>query len=185
MAQPEVTVGYLWTLLLCIGVFLAFDSFRSEPHLDEEHYHGMQDAGQLLLSRPLEISIILEAKQFTFVQEGDDWIYVTQEAYGNSLQDFFNAALTLLLVTKVERTFSVPKTELSDYGINKEALTLVATAENADLSIRQRFKFGNVTPDLFGQYVYDEQGAVIHIIPEYQGQNLRDLILRVSDITKY
>jgi hypothetical protein len=178
-------VGYLWTLLLCIGVFLAFDSFRSEPHLDEEHYHGMQDAGQLLLSRPLEISIILEAKQFTFVQEGDDWIYVTQEAYGNSLQDFFNAALTLLLVTKVERTFSVPKTELSDYGINKEALTLVATAENADLSIRQRFKFGNVTPDLFGQYVYDEQGAVIHIIPEYQGQNLRDLILRVSDITKY
>jgi hypothetical protein len=185
LAQPEVTVGYLWTLLLCIGVFLAFDSFRSEPHLDEEHYHGMQDAGQLLLSRPLEISIILEAKQFTFVQEGDDWIYVTQEAYGNSLQDFFNAALTLLLVTKVERTFSVPKTELSDYGINKEALTLVATAENADLSIRQRFKFGNVTPDLFGQYVYDEQGAVIHIIPEYQGQNLRDLILRVSDITKY
>lgn len=178
-------MGYLWTLLLCIGVFLAFDSFRSEPHLDEEHYHGMQDAGQLLLSRPLEISIILEAKQFTFVQEGDDWIYVTQEAYGNSLQDFFNAALTLLLVTKVERTFSVPKTELSDYGINKEALTLVTTAENADLSIRQRFKFGNVTPDLFGQYVYDEQGAVIHIIPEYQGQNLRDLILRVSDITKY
>jgi len=178
-------VGYLWTLLLCIGVFLAFDSFRSESHLDEEHYHGMQDAGQLLLSRPLEISIILEAKQFTFVQEGDDWIYVTQEAYGNSLQGFFNAALTLLLVTKVERTFSVLKTELSDYGINKEALTLVTTAENADLSIRQRFKFGNVTPDLFGQYVYDEQGAVIHIIPEYQGQNLRDLILRVSDITKY
>lgn len=178
-------MGYLWTLLLCIGVFLAFDSFRSESHLDEEHYHGMQDAGQLLLSRPLEISIILEAKQFTFVQEGDDWIYVTQEAYGNSLQGFFNAALTLLLVTKVERTFSVLKTELSDYGINKEALTLVTTAENADLSIRQRFKFGNVTPDLFGQYVYDEQGAVIHIIPEYQGQNLRDLILRVSDITKY
>ena len=110
---------------------------------------------------------------------------MTQEAYGNSLQGFFNAALTLLLVTKVERTFSVLKTELSDYGINKEALTLVTTAENADLSIRQRFKFGNVTPDLFGQYVYDEQGAVIHIIPEYQGQNLRDLILRVSDITKY
>lgn len=178
-------MGYLWTLLMCIGVFLAFDSFRSEPHLGQEHHHGMQDAGQLLLSRPFEISIILGAKQFTFVQEGDDWRYVTQEAYGNSLQDLFNDALTLLLVAKVERTFSVLKTELSDYGINEEALTLVATAENTDLSIIQRFKFGNVTPDLFGQYVYDEQGAVVHIIPAYQGQNLRDLILRVSGITNY
>ncbi len=68
---------------------MAFDSFRSEPHLDEEHYHGVQDAGQLLIPRPLEISISIEARQFTFLQEGDDWRYVTQEAYGSSLQDFF------------------------------------------------------------------------------------------------
>ena len=178
-------MAYLWALLLFIGVFLAFDSFRSEPHLDEEHYHGVQDVGQLLIPSPLEISISIEARQFTFLKEVDDWRYVTQGVYSNSLQDSFNDAFGLLLVAKVERSFPVLKTELDDYGINEEALTLVATAENAGLSSRKRFKFGNVTPDLFGQYVYDEQDAVIHIIPAYQGRNLRDLILRVSGITNY
>ena len=178
-------MAYLWTLLLFIGVFLAFDSFRSESHLDEEHYHGVQDAGQLLIPSPLEILISIEARQFTFVQEGDDWIYVTQEVYSDSLQDSLNDALRLLLVAKVERSFSVLKIELDDYGINEEALTLAVTAENAGLSSRKRFKFGNVTPDLFGQYVYDEQEAVIHIIPAYQGRNLRDLILRLPSTTRY
>ena len=86
-------MAYLWALLLFIGVFLAFDSFRSEPHLDEEHYHGVQDAGQLLIPSPLEISISIEARQFTFLKEVDDWRYVTQEVYSSSLQDSFNDAL--------------------------------------------------------------------------------------------
>ena len=176
---------YVWTFLLLIGIFLTLDSFRSEPHLDEEHHHGMEDAGQLLIPSASEISIVAEAKRFTFVQEVDDWIYVTQETYSNSLQDTFNAALGLLLVAKVERSFSAPKMELDDYGINKEALALVSTADGDGLSSGKQFKFGNVTPDLFGQYVYDEQNALIHIIPAYQVRNLRDLIVSLSGITRY
>ena len=174
-------VRYLYFLLLCIGFFLAFDLFRSHFLWDQSD-PAYRDGAQFLVPGSFEIVIADGFKKLVFKKENDVWQCVEPTVCDENL---LNSELSMLLVAKIERSFSVSQAQLQNYGVTDDRLSLTSLGIHNDSRGEKRLKFGDLTPDLFGQYVYDEHTSLIHIIPAYQGQNLIDLMENFPETVKY
>ncbi len=165
----------VWLSLVCAGLVLTYDALYGGRGLKTSNSDS-EPAVRLLVPTSVKIVLAQGLKKLTLTKENNVWTVFEKDQSSKEFQDSLTTSLDMLSVAKIERSFLVLPAGIGKYGINDEAMSVKIVANKTGPYIIKHFNFGSLTPDSYGQYIYEEDSMVMHVIPAYQGRNLTQLL---------